>query len=185
MADASETAPPTGGSRPGKGIFAPRQIARMAILIALSAVGALIKIPSPTGTVAFDSAPGFFAGVAFGGLPSAIVGGIGHLASALTTGFPLSLPVHLLVAIVVMPVSVVAFGYLARRTFLILAAVVAIALNAIAGIVVVMPFIGAGPAIALLVPLLVGATANVVIASAAYSVLARGGLVGERRNGNG
>lgn len=37
----------------------PRRIARLAILIALSAVGALIKIPSPVGTVAFDSAPAF------------------------------------------------------------------------------------------------------------------------------
>lgn len=164
-------------------IFAPRQLARMAVLIALSAVGALIKIPSPTGTVALDSTPGFFAGAAFGSIPGVIVGAIGHLLSAATTGFPLGPPIHLLIALVVMPVSVAAFGFLARKTFLILAAIVAIWLNAVAGVAVVIPFIGVGAAIAYLIPLLVGATINVVIAGVAYKLLERGGLLGVRRSG--
>lgn len=54
-------------ARPKKKVyFTPKRIARVAILVALSAVGAFIKLPSPTGTVALDSAPGFVAAAAFG-----------------------------------------------------------------------------------------------------------------------
>lgn len=182
MTDVPEAVPAPAKHRATASIFAPRQLARMAVLIALSAVGALIKIPSPTGTVALDSSPGFFAGAAFGSLPGAIVGGIGHLASALTTGFPLGAPAHALVAIVVMPLSVAVFGLLARKTFLILAAVVAIWLNAVAGAALVIPIAGVGAAIGLLLPLLVGATINVVIASISYKILERSGLLGVRRS---
>ena len=42
-----------------------KKIARVGILIALCVVGALIKIPSPTGSVALDAAPAFLAAFAF------------------------------------------------------------------------------------------------------------------------
>lgn len=45
------------------------------VLIALSAVGALIKI---SGTIALDSMPGFFAALFLGPSAGAIVGGLGH-----------------------------------------------------------------------------------------------------------
>ena len=48
-----------------------KKIARVGILIALCVVGALIKIPSPTGSVALDAAPAFLAAFAFT-LPEAI-----------------------------------------------------------------------------------------------------------------
>ncbi|MEW5920747.1 MAG: ECF transporter S component [Bacillota bacterium] len=38
-----------------------------ALLITMSAVGGFIKIPSPTGTVAFDSLPGYLAAALLGG----------------------------------------------------------------------------------------------------------------------
>ncbi|MGI6424678.1 MAG: hypothetical protein ACOX2A_05490 [Tepidanaerobacteraceae bacterium] len=40
--------------------------ALMGMFIALSIVGAFIKIPSPTGTVALDSAPGYTAALLLG-----------------------------------------------------------------------------------------------------------------------
>ena len=43
-----------------------KRVAYMAVFIALSAVGAMIKIPSPVGTIGLDSAPGYFCGLAFG-----------------------------------------------------------------------------------------------------------------------
>ena len=58
-----------------KEFWTVKRIARVAILIALSGVGALIKIPSPTGTVALDSAPGYFTAVAFGPVEGMIVAG--------------------------------------------------------------------------------------------------------------
>ncbi len=79
--------------------WSPKRAARMAILIALSGVGALVKIPSPTGTVALDSAPGYFAAIAFGAIEGPIVAVIGHIFTALTTGFPLGFPVHLYIAV--------------------------------------------------------------------------------------
>ena len=71
-----------------KEYFTPRRIARMSILIAISAVGALIKVPSPTGTVALDSCTGYFSAVTFGWGEGSIVAGLGHLLTAFTTGFP-------------------------------------------------------------------------------------------------
>lgn len=154
----------------------PRRIARMAVLIALSAVGAFIKIPSPTGTVALDSAPGYFAGVAFGPVEGAIVGAIGHLFSALTTGFPLGLPLHLLVA-AEQAVWVVAFWWVARHVNIVAAIVVATFLNGVVGAAILIPIGGTGLFAAVLVPLIAGSAVNVIIAAAAYKLVARSGMV--------
>jgi riboflavin transporter len=81
-----------------KTFWTPKRVARMAIFIALAAVGALIKFSSPTGTVALDAAPGFFSAVAFGWLEGGIVAVFGHILTAATTGFPLGLPIHLVIA---------------------------------------------------------------------------------------
>ena len=51
-------------------------MARIAILVALSGAGAFIKIPSPTGTVALDSAPGYLAAAVFSPLEGGIVGAL-------------------------------------------------------------------------------------------------------------
>jgi len=82
-----------------KGSFwSPLRLSRMAIFIALSYIGALIKIPSPTGTVAMDSCPGYFVALAWGYIEGAIVIALGHLFTSATVGFPLSIPIHLLIA---------------------------------------------------------------------------------------
>ena len=72
--------------------------ARLAIFTALSAVGSLLKIPSPNGSLAFDSAPGFFAALLFGPLEGSLVCGLGHMATAAVSGFPLGL-LHLPIAL--------------------------------------------------------------------------------------
>lgn len=65
------------------------RIARIAIFTALCAVGSLLKIPSPVGSLAFDSAAGFFAALFFGAFEGAAVAGIGHMTTAVISGFPL------------------------------------------------------------------------------------------------
>ena len=90
-----------------KGFFTARRIARMAVFVALSVVGAFIKIPSPTGTVAMDSCPGYFSALAWGYREGATVIALGHLATAATVGFPLGV-LHLLIAIL-MSVAAVLF----------------------------------------------------------------------------
>ena len=72
--------------------------ARLAIFTALSAVGSLIKIPSPVGSLAFDSSPGFFVALFFGPAEGALVCGLGHLATAAVSGFPLGY-LHLPIAL--------------------------------------------------------------------------------------
>jgi uncharacterized membrane protein len=74
------------------------RVARIAIFSALCAVGSLIQIPSPVGSLAFDSAAGFFVALFFGVFEGAAVCGIGHLATALVSGFPLGY-LHLPIAL--------------------------------------------------------------------------------------
>lgn len=145
----------------------------IALMIALSAVGAFIKIPSPTGTVAFDSLPAFIGGLLFGGIPGGIIGFLGHLVSAATAGFPLSLPVHLIVG-VQMFVIVLIFGWLAKQKWLsqkinlIIAIVVAILLNGIAAPATLIPIFGVAIFFPLMTSLLVGSAANIIFAVVIY-----------------
>lgn len=168
-----ESEPPAARIR--KNYFTPKRIARVAILVALSAVGAFIKLPSPTGTVALDSAPGFVAAAAFGPGEGAIVGMLGHLFSALITGFPLGLPVHLLVA-ASMIVWVGVFGIVARKINVWAAIPVGILLNGVGGAALVVPIYGVGIFATLVLPLVVGSAINIIIAVAVVKVLDLTGL---------
>lgn len=75
------------------------KLARIALLIALSYLGSLVKIPTPVGTTAFDSAPAFLAGLLLGPWAGATVGFLGHMFTAFLTGFPYSVPIHLTIAV--------------------------------------------------------------------------------------
>lgn len=163
-----------------KPYFSVRRIARIAILIALSAVGALVKIPSPTGTVALDSAPAFMAAAAFSPAEGAIIAALGHLVSAATAGFPLSLPVHLIVA-AEMAAAVWVFGALTRHLNVWVAAVVGIILNGVAAPAVLILIGGVGMFVSLVLPLTVGSVVNVAIASGADRALQQAGLAPRRR----
>ncbi|MBK7820746.1 MAG: ECF transporter S component [Tessaracoccus sp.] len=152
-----------------------RRIARTGILIALSVVGALIKIPSPTGSVALDAAPAFLAAFAFT-LPEAmLVAVLGHLVSAATAGFPLSLPVHLIIA-VTMAVAVAGAGWAARRVNLWAGVAVGILLNGVGAPLALVPLFGWGFFVGMLVPLLVGAGINVILAALVAKALTAAGL---------
>lgn len=164
---------------PKKAFFTPSRVARLAILVALCAAGALIKLPSPTGTIAFDSAPAFLAGAAFSPVEGSIVGVIGHLITAMTVGFPLGLPVHLLVA-AEMGVFVWIFGHLYRRVNVWLAIVVGILLNGVFAAAVMILIGGVGMFAALALPLTVGSTVNIAVAVLAERALTAAGLTQPR-----
>lgn len=171
----SEHPTPTLSTSGPSGFLSPRRVARVAILVALSGVGAFIKIPSPTGTVALDAAPGYLAAAAFSPLEGGIVGTLGHLISAATAGFPLGLPIHLIVA-AEMFVFAWIFGLLARRTGAVAAAVVAAILNGLLAPAILIPIGGVGMYAAQVVPLLVGSAINVAVAVIAGVALAAAGL---------
>ncbi|MFI8491643.1 ECF transporter S component [Peribacillus butanolivorans] len=87
-----------------------RKISTIAIFIALSAVGAMIKVPSPIGSMALDSFPALLAAVILGPVSGAIVAGLGHIISAFIGGMTLG-PFHFLI-MVEMAVLVWMFGVL-------------------------------------------------------------------------
>ncbi len=146
-----------------------RSYARIGLLTALSAAGAMVKIPSPVGSIALDSAAGYFAAlVAL--REGAIVAALGHIFSAYTAGFPLG-ALHIVIA-AYMAFCATVFGLIARWS-LILAAPVAIFLNGVAGAFIVLP-IGGMPFVLAVMPFLTVASAvNVVVASAAFKSLRR------------
>lgn len=148
-----------------------KSLVLMAMFIALCAVGATIKVPSPTGTVGLDALPGFLAALVMGpryGIPAAA---LGHLFSSLFAGFPMTLPLHIIVALQ-MAVTAGAMGYL-NHFSLPLASVVAILINGIAApaCFILLPQFGMPFFIAMLVPLLVASAINVVGAAVIYKLL--------------
>lgn len=74
-----------------------KQISWLAMFIALSVVGAMIKIPAVVTSVALDSFPALLAAALLGGPYGAIVAGAGHLLSAFFGGMPLG-ALHVLIA---------------------------------------------------------------------------------------
>lgn len=75
-----------------------RKTSIIAIFIALTVIGAFIKIPAIIGSVALDSFPALLAAAFFGPFVGAIVAGLGHMVSAVLGGMPLG-PLHIIVAI--------------------------------------------------------------------------------------
>jgi hypothetical protein len=121
---------------------------KIALLIALSVVGSFIKIPSPVGTIAFDSLPGFVGAVLLGIWPGAVIGALGHLTTALSAGFPLTIPVHLLIA---------------RNK--IIAILLAVIINAPLSLALLSPLYGWGFFYAMIIPLTIGSLLNLLLAT--------------------
>ncbi len=146
-----------------------KSYARVGLLTALSAVGALVKIPSPVGSIALDSAAGYFAAL-IALKEGAIVAALGHIFSAYSAGFPLG-ALHAIVA-AYMAFCAATFGLIARWS-LTLAVPVAVFLNGVAGAFIVLP-IGGMPFVLAVMPFLTAASAaNVIVASAVFRTLRR------------
>ncbi|MBG9755999.1 ECF transporter S component [Lysinibacillus sphaericus] len=106
-----------------------------AMVAAICAVGAAIKVPAFISTAALDSAPAFLGVVFLSPLLAGIAGFIGHFISALTAGFPLG-PLHVIIA-VEMFIVVWIFGIMHKKGMLFWKWPVALVLN---GIVAPLPF---------------------------------------------
>ena len=77
----------------------------MSLLIALSFIGSYLRI---FGTIAFDSLPGFLAALLLGPIYGAAIGFLGHIFTALNSGFPLSFPLHFAIAV---SMAITMYGY--------------------------------------------------------------------------
>nr|WP_259547755.1 ECF transporter S component [Heyndrickxia oleronia] len=74
-----------------------KKIVWFALGFAFTVIGSLIKIPAIVGSVGLDAFPSLVIASLFSVGMGGIVAGVGHLLSALLTGFPLG-PFHLLIA---------------------------------------------------------------------------------------
>lgn len=89
-----------------------RTMTAYALLIALCAIGGQIHFG--VYSIGFDSSPAFVGALMLGPVAGSVLGALGHLATAASTGFPLSVPIHVAVAIV-MAGTGASIGYIAKR----------------------------------------------------------------------
>lgn len=139
-----------------------RKLILLALFSALSAVGAVIKIPAIVGSVAFDVFPALLAAALLGSGAGAIVGAFGHLLSALIVGFPLG-PMHVLIAIE-MALLVFIFGVLYKKNKKGTASILFILMNAFAAPLPFIFIMNKAFYVALVPSLLIGSIINTVIA---------------------
>lgn len=152
-------------------------ITRSGLLIALSAIGAMIKIQ---GTIAFDSMPGYFAALFINPIAGGFVAGLGHLLTSITSGFPLTLPMHLMLTLVMGFIAYV-FGALGKRFNGLIACIVAIFLNGPISTYIAsmtakglgLPFNGSAMFSALVIPLTVASGVNIILAYIIFKMLNR------------
>ena len=146
--------------------------ALMGLFIALSAVGAFIKVPSPTGTVAFDSAPGFVAALLLGPGPGAAAAALGHLFTSLFAGFPLTLPIHIIIALEMAAFAAI-YGYIGKKSLPVGVGLVSLLNGIIAPATFIpMPQFGMAFFTAMLIPLLVASAANIIVSALVYKAVA-------------
>ncbi|MEX3747122.1 MULTISPECIES: ECF transporter S component [Lysinibacillus] len=108
----------------------------VAMVAAICAVGAVIKIPTPfITTAALDAAPAFLSVVFLSPVLAGVAGAIGHFITALTSGFPLG-PLHIIIA-VEMFIVVWIFGVMHKKGMHFWKWPVALILN---GVVAPLPF---------------------------------------------
>lgn len=146
------------------------RVARIAIFSALCGVGALIQIPSPVGSLAFDSAAGFFVALFFGAFEGMAVLGLGHLATAVVSGFPLGY-LHLPIALgmVLAGAAVGSISKMNRTWGFIPALAIGVAINTLFTFVVVPdPNFGLAVALAFVPFVFTAAVLNVVAAGLSY-----------------
>ncbi|WP_085991587.1 ECF transporter S component [Oceanobacillus senegalensis] len=144
-----------------------RKISILALFIALSVVGAATKIPAIIGSVALDAFPALLAGTFFGIGAGAVVGGFGHMVSALIGGMPMG-ALHVVIAIE-MALLVAMFTILIERGKNIFAAIIFVIGNVLLAPAPFIFLFGVEFYMALIPSLFIGSVLNVLVALIVYS----------------
>ena len=134
----------------------------LALMIALSAAGAAIKIPAVVDSVALDALPALLAAVLLGAGAGAVTGALGHFLSALIGGFPMG-PLHIIVA-AEMAILAWVFGMIYKQNKHILAGMVFIAGNAFVAPIPFIFLMNIGFYTAIVPSLLIGSILNTALA---------------------
>ncbi|WP_071396450.1 ECF transporter S component [Bacillus tuaregi] len=147
-----------------------KRISLISLFIALSVVGASIKIPAVVSSVALDMVPALIAGALIGSLPGAFVALFGHLVSALIGGMPLG-PFHFLIA-VEMALLAWLFTEIYRKGKGILASILFVIGNTFLSPLPFLFIMGTGFYIGMIPSLLIGSLLNTILALLLSSRLA-------------
>jgi len=147
----------------------------MGLMIALATI--LAQLPR-FGSIGLDSMPAFFTAAFLGPILGGVVGLIAHLFIAGISAFPLTIPIHLVIAIM-MFVSCYAYGYAREKSNRYIAMLVGIVLNgpvslfiaAFLAFLLGYNFAGSVMFVALIIPLTLVATVNIVMADMVYSLV--------------
>lgn len=162
-----------------------RNLVLAAMFIAISFVGANLKI---MGTIAFDSLPAFMSTLMMGPVYGAVIGAIAHFLTAATSGFPLTLPVHIIIMIE-MAITMYLFGVSynkfkgkSNNIGIIVSTIVAILINGPISTFALIPIMG--NSVLSFIPLLtVAAALNVIFAHIIFKLLPKEVRVYENRKG--
>lgn len=149
-----------------------RTLARIGIFSALSVVGSFINTPSPLPSIALDSAPGFFSALKFTSIEGALILMVGHLATATVHGFPLGL-IHLPIALLMFLIGLL-MGYTSKISVR-FACILGVGINTI-GVLILTPFWGFLPSLAIMPFLLFASSLNMALAFLTYRVIKRENL---------
>ena len=151
-------------------------LAKVSVLSALCGLGSLVPFPSPVGTIALDSFPGFFAALSFGRWMGALVCFIGHVITSLVHGFPLGL-LHSAIA-VGMGLDGFVIGLLRKRAGVYPACIAGVLVN-VGLFPLATPVMGFWGALLLTPYLAVASSVNMALAFVVYRALKGAGLVKE------
>ncbi len=146
-----------------------KQLALIAMLIALSVIGAQIKVFN---TIAFDSVPAFIGGLLINPVAGGIIGIFGHLVTAGVSSFPLGLLTHLIISLM-MFLTVYLFAKVYQKS-VILAVVVAVIFNGPLSLLLLTPIIGVPLAKVLIVPLSIVAAINSTLGIVVFKSIFKG-----------
>ncbi|WP_283679386.1 ECF transporter S component [Lentilactobacillus sp. Marseille-Q4993] len=150
-----------------------KRIVLAALLLATCVVGANIKI---AGSIALDSAAAFIGAIVLGPVDGAVLGFFGHMISALLSGFPLTLPVHLIIA-VMMAVCMFIFALIRQKLgkrkmgAVIFSDIVGYLINVPLELLLLYPILKQG-VYAFFIPLTLATVVNLVICEVIYIVFA-------------
>lgn len=146
----------------------------VSLLVAMCFIGANIKL---MGSIAFDAAPAFVGTLLLGPFYGMVLGFFGHMVSSLIAGFPLSLPVHLIVAIM-MAITMAAYSFTRKwgekRTnyavAVIFSSIIAFLLNCPLSLLALYPLLG-DMVYVLFPPLAIASVCNIIATEIIYAAL--------------
>lgn len=144
----------------------------VSLFIALSFLGGYIKF---FGSIALDSFPAFLGTLLLGPTYGMIIALISHLFSAFLSGFPLTLPIHLIVGVMMM-LTMFVYGnvrqkYSDKMISVVASVLIALVFNTVIASLPLIPLLGFNVILAMMIPLVAASLVNILVAEMVYRAL--------------